>query len=190
MRFELNDNRNECARHGRGPRATFYRMLFPLPPRTPSWPADFQHVELTERIIGVAMQVIRELGAGFVESVYRRAMMVALDDEGLRAEEHVPIGVSFRGREVGHFQGDILVEGKVLLELKAVRALAPDHQAQLINDLKATGVEVGLLLNFGTQRLGFRRVHRGKPLKESCPSLFQTERCDASRVWRGMARSL
>jgi len=137
MRFELNDNRNECARHGRGPRATFYRMLFPLPPRTPSWPADFQHVELTERIIGVAMQVIRELGAGFVESVYRRAMMVALDDEGLRAEEHVPIGVSFRGREVGHFQGDILVEGKVLLELKAVRALAPDHQAQLINDLKA-----------------------------------------------------
>ena len=169
MRFELNDSRSESARHGRGPRATFYRM-FPLPPRAPSWPADFQHVELTERIIGVAIQVIRELGAGFVESVYRRAMMVALDDEGLRAEEHVPIGVSFRGREVGHFQGDILVEGKVLLELKAVRVLAPDHQAQLINYLKATGVEVGLLLNFGTQRLGFRRVHQGNPKKESCPS--------------------
>ena len=109
------------------------------------------HKELTYKIIGVFCDVYNELGHGFLESVYQKSLGFALHAEGLDARWPIAIPVWFRGKEVGHFEGDMLVERSVLLELKAVRALDGSHQAQLLNYLRATDVEVGLLLNFGVK---------------------------------------
>ena len=91
--------------------------------------------------------------------MYKKALLLALWQAGLSASAEVKLEVTFRGENVGVFFADIVVEGKVLLEIKAVRALAPEHQAQLINYLKATGNEVGLLLNFGRPKLEYKRLH-------------------------------
>ncbi len=116
--------------------------------------------ELTAKIIEASFEVVNELGAGFLESVYQQAMLVALAQKRLRVRSQAPISVMFRGQSVGEFYADILVEDKVIVELKAVSALTPAHQAQVINYLKATGVEVGLLINFGRPRLEYKRLHR------------------------------
>jgi len=118
------------------------------------------HEELTRRIIGVCFEVSNELGAGFLESVYHQALLIALRDNGLEAQSGVPIKVHFRGHEVGSFVADILVDQRVLVEVKAVRALVAEHQAQVINYLKATAIEVGLLINFGRPKLEVRRHYR------------------------------
>jgi GxxExxY protein len=111
--------------------------------------ADFKYAVLTQKIIGVFYEVYNELGTGFLESVYQKSLALALESDGLSVCSRVDIPVWFRGHQVGHFEGDMLVERCVLLELKAARALDSSHQAQLLNYLRATGVEVGLLLNFG-----------------------------------------
>jgi len=109
----------------------------------------FKHGEITQKIIGVFYEVYNELGHGFLESVYHRSLLLALQSVGLNVSSRVDIPVWFRGSEVGHFQADILVEQCVLLELKAARTLESAHRAQLLNYLRATEIEVGLLLNFG-----------------------------------------
>src|SRR5437763_11663533 len=114
------------------------------------------HYGLTEAILQACFEVLNELGAGFLESVYEKALLLALQQKGIRAAPQVPLSVLFRGSVVGEFYADILVEDKVMLELKAVHALTPEHQAQLINYLKATRIEVGLLLNFGHPKLEYR----------------------------------
>ena len=111
-------------------------------------------------IIGCAFEVINELGVGFLESVYENALMLALEDVGIAVESQRAIDVSFRGRTVGNFFADLLVEDKVIVELKAVSSLAPEHSAQVINYLSATGTEVGLLINFGNPRLQYKRFTR------------------------------
>jgi len=111
--------------------------------------ADFKYAELTQKIIGVFYEVYNELGPGFLESVYQKSLALALESAGLTTYSRIDIPVWFRGHQVGQFQGDLLVETCVLLELKAARALDSSHQAQLLNYLRATGIEVGLLLNFG-----------------------------------------
>lgn len=108
-----------------------------------------KHEELTRKIIGVFYDVYNELGNGFLESVYRKAMMIALNQAGLSAEEEKPLTVWFRSHAVGKFEPDIIVEDKVILELKGCRALDPGHEAQLLNYLRATDIEIGFLLNFG-----------------------------------------
>jgi GxxExxY protein len=117
------------------------------------------HEDLTEKIIKISFDVSNELGNGFLESVYQKALLVALHQEGLKAEPQKQLNVMFRGCCVGEFFADIIVEDVVLLELKAVRALAPEHSAQVINYLKTTGLEVGLLINFGTQKAEIRRFN-------------------------------
>lgn len=117
--------------------------------------------EMTESILGACFEVMNELGAGFLESVYEKALLIVLRKRGLVARSQVPISVMFQGEKVGEFFADILVEGKIIIELKAAKAIAPEHQAQLINYLKATGIEVGLLVNFGPTKLEYRRFHRG-----------------------------
>lgn len=117
------------------------------------------HEETTRTILEACFEVSNELGAGFVESVYEKALLIALRQKGLKAQAQVPLTVTFRGRSVGQFLADILVKDTVLLELKAVKALAPEHQAQVINYLKATGIEVGLLVNFGRPTLEYKRLH-------------------------------
>ena len=121
--------------------------------------------KITETIIGCAFEVINELGTGFVESVYHNALCMTLKKKGLNVLAEHPINVYFRGERVGEFFADLFVEGCVIVELKAVKALAPEHQAQLINYLKATGIEVGLLINFGNPKLEFKRMMRKKGLE-------------------------
>lgn len=99
------------------------------------------------------------MGAGFLESVYEKALPVALRQK-LQAVSQVPLQVKFRNVVVGEFFADLLVEGKILLELKAVSRIAPEHKAQVINYLKATGIEVSLLVNFGCARLEYYRFHK------------------------------
>src|SRR5436305_6845769 len=99
---------------------------------------DIIHEELTEKVIGVFYDVYNELGHGFLESVYHKALVVALRQAGLTADPEVQIPVFFRGRQVGDFSADVVVEGKVILELKAARELEPAHEAQLLNYLRAT----------------------------------------------------
>lgn len=123
-----------------------------------------KHREVTGKIIGVFYQVYDELGHGFLESVYQKSLGIALREAGLDVCWPVAIPVWFRGNRVGHFEGDMLVERSVLLELKAVRALDGSHQAQLLNYLRATEIEVGLLLNFGV-RPEFKRLLFDNPRK-------------------------
>ncbi len=113
--------------------------------------------ELTERIIGCAMKVHSALGPGFLESVYHNALAHELEKAALAVESEKPIAVHYDGIVVGDFLADLLVENTVLLELKANQALSPANEVQLVNYLTATGIEIGLLLNFGAQRLEFRR---------------------------------
>ncbi len=119
-----------------------------------------EHEELTRRIIGCAMTVHRALGPGFLESVYQRALCHELEKAGLPFECEKPVVVRYDGVEVGVFSADLLVEGVVLVENKAHRTLAPVHEVQLVNYLTATGIEIGLLLNFGAERLGYKRKYR------------------------------
>lgn len=123
-----------------------------------------KHQELTGKIIGVFYDVHRELGHGFLESVYQRCLRIALESAGLQVCCPVAIPVWFRGHQVGQFERDMLVERAVLLELKAVRTLENAHQAQLLNYLRATDIEVGLLLNFGV-RPEFKRLVFDNPRK-------------------------
>ena len=119
-----------------------------------------QHEEVTKAIIGCAFEVINELGAGFLESVYEKALLLALRQKGMSATAQHPVRVMFRNECVGDFYADIFVEGKVIVELKAVKSVTPEHQAQIINYLNATGIEVGLLINFGNPKLEYKRFTR------------------------------
>lgn len=127
--------------------------------------AGLKHEAITRVVIGCAFEVIKELGAGFVESVYERALLVTLRQKGMAAISQHPIKVMFRCVCVGEFVADIFVEEKVIVELKAVKAIAPEHQAQVINYLNATGIEVGLLINFGNPKLEYKRFTRNKDFK-------------------------
>jgi len=115
--------------------------------------------ELTEKILGASFEVINELGNGFLESVYEKSLLFVLQEKGLAAEAQVPLKVKFRDHFVGEFFADIVVERTILLELKAVKKLTPEHVAQVLNYLKATGLQVGLLINFGNSKLEYRRLN-------------------------------
>jgi GxxExxY protein len=116
--------------------------------------------EITEKILAACFAVRNELGAGFLESVYQNALLISLEEKGLTASKEFPLSVSFHGKVVGQFYADILVEEKVMLELKAISASTDAHKAQLINYLKGTGIEDGLLINFGSPRLEYIRLHK------------------------------
>jgi GxxExxY protein len=114
--------------------------------------------ELTNRIIRQFYNVYNELGYGFLERVYENALVIALRDAGFVVEQQVRIDVHFYGIVVGKYIADLLVDEKVLLEIKATEGLRPEHEAQLTNYLRATKYEVGLLLNFGKNPQFSRRV--------------------------------
>ena len=119
--------------------------------------SSLKHADLTEKIIGVFFDVYNELGHGFLETVYEKAMCVALDEAGVVVEQQVPISVWFRSVRIGDFRADLIAERKVLLELKAARNIDLAHEKQLLNYLRATDLEVGLLMNFGAKP-EFRRL--------------------------------
>ena len=105
--------------------------------------------ELTERIIACAFKVHQGLGSGFLEKVYENAMLIELQKCGVRVRQQAPIAVTYENQHVGEYFADLLVEDKVICELKAAQMLMPEHEMQLVNYLAATGINTGLLLNFG-----------------------------------------
>ena len=115
------------------------------------------HEEITERILKCAFDVQNTLGCGFLEKVYENAMVEALKDERLEVGQQVPLRVHFREVLVGEYVADIIVSGTVLVEIKATEANPPIYVAQVLNYLKATGLPIGLLINFGKPRLFYRR---------------------------------
>jgi GxxExxY protein len=110
---------------------------------------DTKYKELTEKVIGIFYKVYNNLGYGFLENVYENAMMIDFKIENIPAVSQYAINVYYENKIVGEYFADILVDGKVIVEIKAARNLALEHEAQLLNYLKATDKEVGLLLNFG-----------------------------------------
>jgi GxxExxY protein len=126
---------------------------------------EYLHRELTERIIHSYYQVYNALGYGFLERVYERAMLVELKREGLCCRSQQSIIVRYRGEHVGEYSADIVVEDSVILELKATASLLEEHEKQLINYLRATEIEVGLLLNFGKKPEVRRKVFSNRTKK-------------------------
>ena len=116
------------------------------------------HRELTDKIIGGAMEVSNTLGIGFLEKVYENALAIELEELGLDVQQQKSIQVKYKDRMVGEYVADLIVDGIVVIELKSVDKIAKAHEAQLLNYLKATGLRIGLILNFGTPRLGIRRL--------------------------------
>lgn len=110
---------------------------------------DYKHAELTEKIIGCAFKVYNQLGAGFLEKIYENALAIELKDTGLSAQQQYPIKVYYNEIVIGDYIADIVVEDRVIIELKAVNSIVKAHEVQLVNYLKATKIEVGLLINFG-----------------------------------------
>ncbi len=121
---------------------------------------DSEKDPLTRRIIGAAMNVHSEFGAGLLESVYQNALCIELRAQGIRYRAQQAIDIKYHEQRVGHLVADIVVEGRVILELKSVEKLLPIHTAQLITYLKATGIRTGLLINFNVRHLrhGIKRV--------------------------------
>jgi GxxExxY protein len=114
--------------------------------------------DLSYRIIGLAMEVHNELGQGFLEKVYENAMMVLLRKEGINTLQQAAIVVKFLGEVVGDYYADILVDDKIVLELKSVEKITDAHRAQTLNYLKATGMELAIILNFGKEKLEYERL--------------------------------
>lgn len=123
---------------------------------------NFKHKTITDIILKSFYEVYNELGDGFLESVYENALAIVLASNGLNVARQKDISVFFRGVVIGSFKADLVAEEKVIVELKAVRSIDPAHEAQLINYLKATNVEVGLLLNFGRKPEFKRFVYDNK----------------------------
>lgn len=116
--------------------------------------------ELIEQVVDCAYQVHHTLGPGFLESVYQNAMMVELKEQGIKAISEYPLDVIYKDVNVGEFRADIMIEGQLIIELKAVNSLVVSHEIQLVNYLTATNIDNGLLINFGGNRIEIKRKYR------------------------------
>ena len=116
--------------------------------------------ELIRKLINCGMAVRRQLGAGFLEAVYKNAMIIELRKNNIPYQTEKPITIYYDNIPVGEYKADIIVDNRVILELKAVQALATCHEVQLVNYLTATKIDNGLLINFGSEQIEFRRKYR------------------------------
>jgi GxxExxY protein len=116
--------------------------------------------DITHKVIGCAYQVYNNLGFGFLESVYRKAMVIEIEASGLQVQQENPLQVHYRDQVVGDFFADLLVDNELIVELKSVESLGKIHEAQLVNYLVATGIEIGLLINFGSKGIDIKRKYR------------------------------
>ena len=114
--------------------------------------------ELSYKIVGIAYKVRDELGFGFLEKVYENALAITLSESGLKALQQVPLNVMFHGHVVGIYCPDILVEDKIIIEIKSCERIIAAHKAQTLNYLKATGLRLGIILNFGKQSVEVERL--------------------------------
>ena len=115
---------------------------------------------MTHKVIGCAYQVYNSLGFGFLESVYRRAMVIEIEISGMQVKQESPLKVHYRDQIVGDFFADLVVENELIVELKSVERLAKAHEVQLVNYLVATGIDIGLLINFGPTGVEVKRKFR------------------------------
>ncbi len=136
---------------------------------------NYLHSELTEEIIGEAFKIYNTLGSGFLEKVYQRALTKKLLEKGFDVKCEYPVKVHFEGDVIGDYCCDILVNEKVILELKAIESLAKIHEVQLVNYLKATNIEVGLLINFGEKIEIKRRVLTNNHKKSALSASIKNE---------------
>ena len=116
------------------------------------------HKELSYKIVGCAMEVHSKLGPGFLEKVYENALMVLFRKEGIAARQQTPIKVNFEGELVGEYYADILVDEKIILELKTTDKIVDIHRAQILHYLRATGIKLGMILNFGSKSFEYERL--------------------------------
>jgi GxxExxY protein len=114
--------------------------------------------QLTESILQLCFEVSNELGPGFLESVYKQALFLAFKEKQIDVETEVPMSVLFRGATVGTFYVDFLVDKKVIVEIKAVKVTLPEHEAQLLNYLRASKIRIGLIVNFGKSKVEWKRM--------------------------------
>ncbi|HLY97611.1 MAG TPA: GxxExxY protein [Candidatus Angelobacter sp.] len=132
---------------------------------------SYKHSELTQTVIGVFYDVYNELGFGFLESVYRKSLALALREKGREVAEEVSITVIFRGSNVGDFKADLVINQVILLELKTAERIVSAHEAQVLNYLRATSLELGLVLNFGpspgVRRLLLDNAHKQRAMRKS-----------------------
>jgi GxxExxY protein len=117
-----------------------------------------EHEEIAGHIIGAAYEVYRHLGCGFLDNVYQRAMKVELESKGLTADIESKIKVWYKGIVVGEYRADVFVNSAVIVEIKIAKDYQSADEAQLLNELKATGIKVGLLINFGRTKVEFKRM--------------------------------
>jgi GxxExxY protein len=120
------------------------------------------HTELTELILGCCYDVVDEIGVGFLETVYKNALIIALNDARVKIEAEKMFEVFFRKKRVGLYVADLVVNDVVIVEVKSCSTLLPAHQSQLINYLAASSCPIGLLVNFGNRRLDIKRLHHPK----------------------------
>ncbi len=127
---------------------------------------ELPHSDISETIIGCCFEIMRELGTGFLENVYKNALFIAMRQKGLHVSAEQSFEVMFRNCKVGKYIADLIVENVIVVELKCCVTLLPEHKAQVINYLKASGISVGLLINFGQQKLEYKRLHHPDKLNE------------------------
>jgi GxxExxY protein len=125
-----------------------------------------EYEEITRKIIGAAYAVYKQLGFGFLESVYKKAMLIELAKSGLKAEEEKPLQVHYEGQIVGDFFVDLFVDDRVVVELKSVQHLSKEHEVQLVNYLKGLHRDIGLLINFGPAGVDVKRKFREQKVRQ------------------------
>jgi GxxExxY protein len=138
---------------------------------------ELLHADVSEKIIGCCFDIMKELGSGFLEKVYKNALFLTMKQKGLNVLTERVFEVTFRGHKIGRYIADLIVENVIVVELKCASTLMPEHQSQVINYLKASGMPVGLLVNFGHQKLEYKRLHHPNSLvnemKEELHRLLQ-----------------
>jgi GxxExxY protein len=124
-----------------------------------------EYEDITSKIIRAAYKVYQQLGFGFLESVYKKAMVIELTKNNLKAEEEKPLKVYYDGHIVGDFFVDLFVSGFIVVELKSVQRLAKEHEVQLVNYLKGMNRDIGLLINFGSSGVEVKRKYRDQKIR-------------------------
>lgn len=119
---------------------------------------ELLYEKITEKIIGCGFEVYNELGYGYLEKVYENALMIAMQETGLKVEQQKPVPVYFREKLVGEYFTDILVEKKIIVEIKTIDMLSRIHFSQVLNYLKATRLKLGFLINFGPKKVSYERI--------------------------------
>jgi|SRR5277367_3837928 len=118
--------------------------------------------ELTRTVLGCCFEVMKELGPGFLERIYKNALLITMKERGLQVQTEKPFEVVFRNKVIGRYNADLVVEKTVIIELKCCESLVREHQAQLFNYLKVSGLPIGLLINFRRRKLEYQRLHQSR----------------------------